>query len=481
VTPDAARLLENLQGDRFRGDLTVADAASRIGISLDKAQAALFGLLAEYPGKLVTTSEGELVFSFPKGLAKKRDERGFFRKAWDKAKGFVKGAARFVLRAWITIAILAYVVIFAAILIALALRGGDDDSPIGGLGDVLLVLLRVAFEALWWTFHPFSPFSHAYYEPRFARRQKKKKDDTPFYEKVNRFVFGAEPAKVDPELRERQLIAEIRAQKGRIGVSDVMRITGLSREEADVSLARLMLDYDGEVEVSEDGGITYTFPRLRYTAEGARGVPRRNVWDELRQLPALTGGNTTGSNVLIAGLNLFNLIAGLVAYAGGFTIEKIIKLIEGVPPELLPQGGTAIALGVVPIFFSLWILAMPIWRAVTRVSERRKVQRENGRRGLLKRVLARLNREKAQDQVHFSEQELEVAFKAVAGREPSRSELRDELLELGADLDTAASDDGIPRWRFVDLEAEVKALADARAQTEAAELGEVVYEVESAR
>src|SRR6202035_2828662 len=88
----------------------------------------------------------------------------------------------------------------------------------------------------------------------------------PLYERVNRFFFGPPEVPVDPRETERLVLAAIRAGKGRIGLADVMGVTGLPREEADPMMARLMLDYEGDVDVSEDGGIVYRFAAIRKTA-----------------------------------------------------------------------------------------------------------------------------------------------------------------------------------------------------------------------
>ena len=48
-------------------------------------------------------------------------------------------------------------------------------------------------------------------------------------------------------------------------------------------MARLMLDYEGDVGVSEDGGIFYSFPAMRKTASEssrrATPTPLRRAWD----------------------------------------------------------------------------------------------------------------------------------------------------------------------------------------------------------
>src|SRR5262249_40524689 len=152
-------------------------------------------------------------------------------------------------------------------------------------------------------------------QPAEAERAERERDKTPFYEKVNRFVFGPQEPPADPRAAERAILAEIRAQKGRIGLGDVMRVTGLPREVADPLIASLMLDYEGDVGVSEDGGITYTFARLRKSAEEAPAPRPAPAWEERRALPPLTG-NSTGANVGISLLNGFNLMMALFAIDG---------------------------------------------------------------------------------------------------------------------------------------------------------------------
>src|SRR5690606_213375 len=129
-----------------------------------------------------------------------------------------------------------------------------------------------------------------------------------FYEKVNRFVFGPPKPKEDPHEARSRVLREIRAQRGRISLAGVMRVTGLPRHEADPLMARLMLDHDGTVEVSEGGGLVYRFESLRRSAGAAPTSRPRAAWDEAPKLPPLTG-NSAGSNVAIALLNGFNLLA----------------------------------------------------------------------------------------------------------------------------------------------------------------------------
>ncbi|MEO6419741.1 MAG: hypothetical protein ABIP39_10060, partial [Polyangiaceae bacterium] len=251
--------------------LTIADAAAQSGLALRDADRGLNWLTSEYRGHLRVTEEGQLLFLFPYGFTKPWETRDAIARAVAAAGKFLGGVARFVVRAWLTIAILGYAAIFLALIIGLTLarQGNSRDDGFGQLG---YVVFRVLADALFWTFHPFSPIAVGWNDnPVQSRRygygrRAPVADETPFYEKVNRFVFGPTPTKEDPRDRERRVLAEIRAQKGRIGLGDVMRVTGLPREEADPMMARLMLDYEGDVEVSEAGGITYKFEQLRKTA-----------------------------------------------------------------------------------------------------------------------------------------------------------------------------------------------------------------------
>src|SRR5271170_3786097 len=117
-------------------------------------------------------------------------------------------------------------------------------------------------------------------------------------------------------------------------------------------MAKLMVDYEGEVNVSEAGGITYTFASLRRTALEEPVVPPPAAWEEKRALAPFTG-NDAGANALIVALNTFNGLMALWAIGAGLTIDKLPLLFGKVPLAALPYSGTPILLGVVPLVMSL--------------------------------------------------------------------------------------------------------------------------------
>jgi hypothetical protein len=480
----AARALQKALSPPPRGrvlELTIADAAARSGLALRDAEAGLHSLLSEYRGHLRVTSEGELLFRFPAGFTKPWETRTRLAELGRKVGRALLGVGRFVVRAWISIVLIGYALLFLALIVGLAFaRSGDSrDSRGSGVGfEVGYVFFRVVLDALFWTFHPFSPFAYVDYAPPVgarARRTRKQKDETPFYDKVNRFFFGPDVPEPDPRAMERRLLAEIRAQKGRIGLADVIRVTGLPRDQADPLMSRLLLDYEGEVEVSEEGGIVYRFEALRKTVD-ERPVDRpRPIWERLKRLVPLTG-NSVGTNIAIAGLNGFNLIMSLYALSEHLTFEKIGWFFQ-VAQHHLPRNapmptGTAVALGVVPLVFSLALFALPLARAALRPFKQRRIARENGRRYMLREILEHLGTGEVTDE------SLRRAWKEAAGVEPDPKELTREVVALGGDVDYEA---GRVRYRFPDFEAEAKALEaerDAAAESEA-KVGQVIFSSES--
>jgi hypothetical protein len=467
---DAGRALQASIGDP-RVPLTVADAATRSGLALRDAERGLAWLSQEYRGHLRVTESGELLHLFPHGFAKPWETRDAVADAARRVARGAVGLGRFVVRAWLLVVLLAYVAIFLAVLVGLMfVRQGDSDRRGGGLSSAIgYTLFRVLADALFWTFHPFSPLAVDVYEqPR--RRRAQAEDKTPFYEKVNRFVFGPTPAKEEPRANERRILAEIRAQKGRIGLADVMRVTGLPRAEADPLMARLMLDYDGEVFVSEEGGIHYRFEELRKTADEAREARVAAAWERV-QRPAPLSGNSVGTNVLIGALNVFNVIMSLVAFDTNLTLAKLPLLFSGVPLEAIPYAGTPIALGLVPLVFSLGLFLLPAARAIARPFQTKAAARENGRLGVLREILTQVERK-----AEVTEEGLTQAWTRAAGAPPEPKELTRQVVALGGDLEIK-EESGQTRYRFVDLETEAAALEAERelASEEEKKPGRVVF------
>ena len=199
--------------------LTVADAAAKTGLALRDAESGLKWLSTEFRGQLRVTEGGELVHVFANGFRKPwegRETRRRFARALGQG---LMGALRFVVRAWVTIVLVSYAALFVALFLALTFaRQGNDNRRGNDLpgGELAYALFRVLGDALFWTFHPWSPFSvyggqtvgapgyGATYGNGYggARRQRPREGKLPLYERVNRFFFGP-PAPPERPARER--------------------------------------------------------------------------------------------------------------------------------------------------------------------------------------------------------------------------------------------------------------------------------------
>jgi len=485
--PAAADVLRRKLPDPTK-PMTVADASVASGLALRDAEAGLHWLTSEYRGHLRVTEDGDLVHVFPNGFTKPWETREATARLLGAIGSTLFAAGRFVVRAWLLIAMIAYALIFVAIIIGLTFaRGSNDrDNGLGAGAGLMGGLFRAIADAMFWTFHPFSPLyiGGSYNDGFTGVRHARERDpnEVPFYEKVNRFVFGPAVPPADPHAMRTRILEEIRVQKGRIGLADVMRVTGLPRDQADPLMARLMLDHEGTVDVAEQGGIIYRFEGLRRTAEAtpedepAKAPParRRAAWDSPAQLPPLTG-NDGGANVTISLLNGFNMLASGWVLAHGLTVSNLYTLLtyhppRGAPPLVLPYDGVPIVLGVVPLVFSVALFVLPMIRALVRMRQEKKVAEENARLGILREVLTRAPKKEP-----VPDEALRHAYRVATGVDPTSKEITARVVDLGGDVDVGP--EGEVRYRFADLEAEAEALEDERAHAPAAEakLGRVVF------
>ncbi|MDP2341174.1 MAG: hypothetical protein Q8O67_09460 [Deltaproteobacteria bacterium] len=512
----AAALEGALRGLPRKAELTIADAAAKAGLALRDAERGLHVLSTRYRGTLSATDQGELLFRFPHGLSLPLTKKPWFTRAVDKVTSTIRGVGKFLVRAWVSVVLIGYAVAFIAVALALMFSGKSEDRD-GGGGAAVFFAFRIIAEALFWTFHPWSPV--AVNQGAWGARRRERRDarderrglgdevqrrrrtvmqfgqrvvieedvvvedkDVPFYERVNRFVFGPEPVKKDPAELERKLIAQIRANAGRIGLLDVMKVTGLPREEADPLMSRLLLDYEGDVDVSDAGAITYRFEALRKTAGDLEDRAPPPVWNERVQAAAVTG-NSTGTNWKIAAVNAFNLVAATVALQMNLTVERIFHMIEvaqsGVlDPPILPVEGIPIVFGVIPLVFSLLLFAMPLFRRFRAAAKKEEADQQNAERAVLKTVFTTMQQAvRTGSDPGVSEEALQAVWQEATGKPADEHELTKAIVALGGDVDVDALAEGRGLYRFRDLEAEVEELKRQReeASEEEKKVGEVVF------
>lgn len=469
---DAAAVLERALAG-FRGQLTVADAAARSGLPTHEAGQALTLLAATHSGQLAATEKGELIYQFPQGLVR-TDRPGLARRVGRTLAKVALGAVRFVVRAWVSVVLVGYALVFLGIALAFLLKSDKDNDGIGSLAGTVFQLVA---EAVFWTFHPLSP-AYLAAEPGWFRRRRRAASGLPFYERVNRFVFGPSPPPEDPRATTKKLLGEIRQQQGRVAPADVMRLTGETREEAERTLLRLVGEQQGDISVSETGAILYEFPQLRSTAraaDGGRVMSAAPAWTEPKALAPLTG-NGVGTNVLIGAVNGFNLVMGSVGLAAGLTLERLYEMAIriGVPdaPPLPPVDGVPMVLGAIPLTFSAVLFALPALRAWRRSAAAAEVAHDNHRRAILQQLFG--GRAGGQ-RFTFTPDELRAACAALAGRQPEQREVERAVQALGGTVELGP--DGTIVYSFETLAREQAAVVARRrlAASDEASPGQIVF------
>jgi hypothetical protein len=415
-------LLEALKGQD--GQLTKADAVTKSGLPVPVAEAALGDLLKEFRSHLAATESGELIYQFDPSFT--RRDAVSLRERLDKAGQALWKGFTFVFKISIVTTLVVYFVVFVAMLIAvLFARRSSDDRDSGG-GDI-----DFTWPLLWmWGWGP--SFDGGPY-----RRPRRRRPDKPLYKKVFEFVFGPPKPSVDPLADEKEILAYIRQKQGRIAAADLVMLMGWDFARAEEEATRLLVNYGGEPEVTDDGVVVYVFKEIRKTAEESRLAEPlvRRAWDRMEARPPLTG-NRTGTNVAISLFNGFNLLAPF----------WIVPAFEAGLRTSFP--GQEFLLHDYPLAFSSLLFAVPLGRWLVERAREPGRRRRNARRHLLQAVLARQGQAASVEEL---------------APEPAAAEaLSSSLAALGGDVVT--DDNGQIRYAFPRIAEELVGIEKARAQ-----------------
>ena len=413
-------LLEALKG--HGGQLTKADAVTRSGLPVPVAEEALGGLLKEFRSHLAATESGELIYQFDPAFTR-RDAVSLREQLARMGQGLWKGFT-FLFKISIVTTLVVYFLAFVAMLIAvLFARRSSDDRDSGGDIDFTWPLFWM------WGWGP--SFDGGPY------RRRRRRPDKPLYKKVFEFVFGPPKPLANPLADEKEILAYIRQKNGRIAAVDLVMLMGWDFARAEEEATRLLVNYGGEPEVTDDGVVVYGFKDIRKTAEqGEQPEPvARRAWERLESRPPLTG-NRTGTNVAISLFNGFNLLAPF----------WIVPAFEASLQASIP--GQQFLLHDYPLVFSSLLFAVPLGRWLAERAREPGRRRRNARRRLLQAVLAKQGRAGSVEEL---------------APEPGAAEaLSKSLVALGGDVVT--DDSGQIRYDFPRIREELEGIEKARAQ-----------------
>jgi hypothetical protein len=389
---------------KTRGESTVADMIAGTGLPKYQVEQAAKVALDEYAGRLKVTEAGDLLYYFPNGM--RSTARGLgpsMRRVW---KVFSRGAMRvlsLLFKIWIVAMLVGYFVAFAAIAVLAIVAsfaasaanrgdrgGGGRDRGGGGFGSMYLVmrLFQLILRMWFW--------SNLLLDPR----RKQQEGGRAFYKSVFGFVFGeADPNKGWEEAERRYVISYIRAHKGVITLEELMTLTGTEQEEANAVMNRLLLEYEGEPGVTDGGTLIYSFPALMRTSEGEKKalgqVPVQNP--NMKWLVPFSA-NKRRTNGWILFFNAFNLAFGAyflvlsLTQSAGALLSRTGPYLYSFTGNLLSNLGFSpvpvleVALGVIPVAFSIVFFLVPLFRTIRLHKQNDKIREE----ALRKRIYAQL-------------------------------------------------------------------------------------------
>ena len=307
-----------LRGHEGR-ELTAADAVALSGIPLDVAETALVQLAARTTARIRVTENGDLLFRFS-ALSARRTTMPWqaIARTWRAADRHVFGplvalvslvllvptVAIFFGNAlavpivsgeggwlWLTgipslVALLVTGMAFAAVIFAfvalplMAIAGiagaigmvavlieAWPPTVLGAIGCLAVMVLMLAIGVPAFRYSVLGLRKLVFREQTAVRR---------FWVLYGGLLFGPRaPAQVEDALSdERRLTALIRRRAGILCPSDLVGLFRWTPDEADGALIRILVDYGGDLHVTDDGAIVYVFAELRRTADdGALAEP----------------------------------------------------------------------------------------------------------------------------------------------------------------------------------------------------------------
>lgn len=321
MTEVESRLLESLRA--LGGTATIGDLAQRSALASHEVEASILAALSHAGGHVAVDEHGQLIYSIERTRPLPRFEPSLAA----RIASALWTAFRFTFFAALSLALVFYFVIYVVLVIALlvvglaaAAKGGDCDCDCGcdckgcdGCGaccdgnichgfnrggdaiykktvarkDPRLAEIRDALrerQAQARTARQVVKRERAHVRAtrlhnalgRFAGGRRGALDfplevevvtgKPPFLRAVRDFVFGPLRAPPSTDAERDNLLGFIRDHGGRVTATDAVLLTGLARADADRLLLDLAVRHGGDVDVTDDGVIVYTFERFVVSA-----------------------------------------------------------------------------------------------------------------------------------------------------------------------------------------------------------------------
>ncbi len=345
--------------------ITTADAAVATGLPLADAEQALLALTTRHPCRVNVTDDGVLVVRFS-DLSVRR-ERGPLGRFVDKARAWLSRHRDRVLAAFaVTIfPVLALLGLIGAFGLAKGIEAGGLDNhewatiPLtvlgGGAGLFWLVgILAVVFVAMltyiavalllspiWFFGRPLFDAAYAadfelgthllvstvgsvftfaigfvaaghlvgYWRKVFAGESVKWAPR--FWRALGGFLFGPPRDRPDTLADERLMLARIQELGGVVTTADLMGLFGWDPGHADSQIVRVMMDYGGDVMVTDKGAVLWVFPAIAQQSLGPTDT-RSTAGQGVFRVPIVRKSRFFGCRLWVAIVSVILLVPAIL-------------------------------------------------------------------------------------------------------------------------------------------------------------------------
>ncbi|XP_019196709.1 PREDICTED: uncharacterized protein At5g03900, chloroplastic [Ipomoea nil] len=247
--------------DSLGGRVTVGDVASKAGLQLNEAQKALQALATDTNGFLEVSDEGDVLYVFPKSYRTNLSAKSFKMKI-EPLLEKAKMASEYLIRVSFGTALIASIVIvYTAIIAVLSSRSDEDNRGRRGRSYDTGFTFYLNPADLFW-----------YWDPYYYRRRKIREDGggMNFIESVFSFVFGDGDPNQGIEEERWKLIGQYIASNGGVVTAEELApyldVETSNKTDDESYVLPVLLRFDGQPEIDEEGNILYRFPSLQRTA-----------------------------------------------------------------------------------------------------------------------------------------------------------------------------------------------------------------------
>jgi hypothetical protein len=364
LNPKVITAIEQLN---FR--VTVGDVAVQSGLDVQVAQQELMALAASAGGHLQVTETGEVAYLFARNFRSILQAKFLKLRllAWVQT---IWKVLFYLIRISFGVLLIAsiFIIAIAILIIIVATVFSDKDSDNGSFDGFPMGWIFTD----WYYFFTPDPYSRSQ-----STVSSTPKDSMNFLEAVFSFLFGDGNPNKNLEQKRWQVIGRtLRYHQGAVIPEQVIPFwDGLEKGQSiDDAMLPVLLQFNGQPEVSPEGEIVYRFPELQTSVRSDVSAPPASFLKEsLWQF-----SHASSTQILWSiGLGSINLIGALALgkLLGGSSLVGFLGFVQGIYGILLAYG--------------LGFLAIPIGRYFWIQWQNQRIVARNQARQLLARQLSK--------------------------------------------------------------------------------------------